>query len=766
MPLSRRSLFICLLFALSLLLANCGGGSGTSSSMQTPPPQGATFSVTIGGLPSGTSGQVAVTGPGGYTSTLAQTTTLTNLTPGTYTVTATIVPSVSASNTVYVPTVAGSPATVSVNTGAAATVSYSQLVANWNAIGPTAIGNPLGLPAAGKLQALAVSNANPSLMYAGGGIGPGNSGPYSEAGIYMTTNGGNTWNQENTGLTDPTVNVLWLDQSNTNIVVAGTNSTGIFQSTNGGANWSLTGAFGSTSAFLQVSGTLYAATAQGIVTSTDNGATWSVLLLTSAPVRALAAEGGVTFAGLDNGQVMIQSTSSGPWTTTTPTTSGTVWSIALNPTNSQNDLVVDWGFGYQNPSLYGTENEGGLWTTVTSTSSCPSPSPPAQFIAYDPNTSILYVGCDYETSQSLDNGNTWTQVPGANWDVRLITTEFAGVVGNIAVGSDQGVYLSKNSGSTWQGLNGNITSSILYGVGVQGLTILTAVQDFSPISSFDGGKTWSNLETGAAVGESGTVLFNPGNPQYAYFFTTAGFYYSSNGGQTFTSVRILTGVGGEFNPSSGNGDLIAVDPSSPSTVYVAAVSGVYKSTDWGASWTRQSSWPVSGPVMAAVSPANGNGQTIFVGDSDGSLWFTLDGGSSWATSNLGNTCGSPVALAVSPANPQNILVAMTGFASCGGGILRSTDGGANFSPANAGLSSRQAQCQAAPIPHLHLDPAASGVVAAATPGGVYISSDFGLNWTSIRGNTVPLSVTEAIWSGGYLYASTCGEGVLQIPFAF
>ena len=51
-------------------------------------------------------------------------------------------------------------------------------------------------------------------------------------------------------------------------------------------------------------------------------------------------------------------------------------------------------------------------------------------------------------------------------------------------------------------------------------------------------------------------------------------------------------------------------------------------------------------------------------------------------------------------------------------------------------------------------------MVAATVSGLYLSSDFGNSWTSIRGNAVPYVFTDAAWSGGRLYASTCGQGVL------
>jgi hypothetical protein len=150
------------------------------------------------------------------------------------------------------------------------------------------------------------------------------------------------------------------------------------------------------------------------------------------------------------------------------------------------------------------------------------------------------------------------------------------------------------------------------------------------------------------------------------------------------------------------------------------------------------------------------------------LCYTMNGGTTWQVSNLPSGCGTPVTIAIDPMNAQLILVAMTGnLISCG--ILRSTDGGVNFSPSTSGLLTSRQCCACNDvdnIPHLRVDPGSSGAVAAATLSGVYISTDFGLNWSSIRGNTVPYSVTEASWSGGYLYESTCGEGVLRVPMAF
>lgn len=384
----------------------------------------------------------------------------------------------------------------------------------------------------------------------------------------------------------------------------------------------------------------------------------------------------------------------------------------------------------------------------------------AQVVAYT-STGTLNAGCDFITYQSTDNGKTWTQVLGATWDVRLIIPDFANIPGDVAVGSDQCVYLSTNSGSPWQSLNDKITSSILFGLAVQGSTILTSAQDFSPISSFNGGTTWSQLEAGAAKGESGTVLFNPGNTDYAYFFTTSGFFYSTDGGKTFTNNGQLTYA--DFPQSSGNGDLIAVDVKNPSTVYVAGINGVYKSTDWGVAWTLESSWPITQPVMVAVDPTNSN--KIFVGQQNGTLMTNKNGGTSWTGSTLNcSNCGAPVSMAVDSSDSNNILIGMS-QPPPNGGVLTRADGGATFAPANTGLAVRGSVCQAAAVPHLRFDPSGSGLVAAATNSGIYTSPNLGESWTNISGNAIPYAFTDVVWSHGYLYASSCGQGVLRTPFS-
>ena len=748
--------------------ASDSGGTSNTATETITVSTGINLTVSVTGLPSGTMGSVTVTGPGGYSQTIGQTTTLQNLIAGTYDVSAAII--ASTPDAAYLPTVTNSTVTVGPGGIDAGTdsVSYSSLSTQWQAVGPSGIefdfNSSTYYSGSGKMQAFAVDNGDPSIMYAGGGIGPGNSGPFSGAGVYKTTNGGTSWTAVDSGLSDPSVDSLWLDQGNPDVILAGT-LLGIFQSTNAGQTWAEVSptSYGEVSAFKQIGSVVYAPTQAGIAESTDDGSSWTLVENTSSPVRAIGGVGGVLYAGLDNGQVLVQTGSSAAWTNVTPSglSGTTVWHIAVNPTNPANAIVVEW-HGYSSPNLYETTDTGGQWSTMS------GPGCPVQYIVFEPtDPANLYAGCDGVLYQSTDSGSSWSLPPGdLGWDVRLIVADEAGVTGNLLVGSDQGLFLRAAGSTTWQSLTGSLnSSSLLYGLVINGPTILTTVQDYSPISTFNGGQTWvaggGSSTTNVASGEAGTVIMNPANPDEIYLFTTGGFQYSTDGGLSFTQDPSIEFAAGNFN--QGNAQTMAVDPENPSTVYVAAANGVFMSTDGGASWNAETSWPMPHPWMVAVDPAAST--TIFVGNqSPPGLYVTQNGGQTWAQASFASGfCGAPDALTVNPSDPQIILVGMSQSPACNGGIWESTDGGASFTAANSGIENIPECCEN-DVAHIRYDPYDSGIVGAATTQGLYLSSDDGAQWTDIRGTAVPNAFTDLIWTKNSLYAATFGQGIVKIPF--
>ncbi|MBZ2205746.1 PQQ-dependent sugar dehydrogenase [Massilia sp. R798] len=105
-----------------MLLAGCGGGGGDPGN---PPPAGnASLAVTLAGLPAGVTSPVNIAGPGGFTRDITQSTTLTNLVAGNYTVSA---QSVVSGATTYRPAVAQQTIAVAAGASASASVDYSAI---------------------------------------------------------------------------------------------------------------------------------------------------------------------------------------------------------------------------------------------------------------------------------------------------------------------------------------------------------------------------------------------------------------------------------------------------------------------------------------------------------------------------------------------------------------------------------------------------------------------------------------------------------------
>jgi glucose/arabinose dehydrogenase len=123
----RARFFLALLF--TLLLVACGGGEGGAGrpgGTEPPPPQATTGSLSVViGLPSDVQGSVLVTGPDHVQHALLYTSTLTDLAPGDYVVTA---QPVAIGTATYVPSLATQSVTVTAGATATVTVDYAPRV--------------------------------------------------------------------------------------------------------------------------------------------------------------------------------------------------------------------------------------------------------------------------------------------------------------------------------------------------------------------------------------------------------------------------------------------------------------------------------------------------------------------------------------------------------------------------------------------------------------------------------------------------------------
>ena len=623
---------------------------------------------------------------------------------------------------------------------------------SWTPMGPHHLNGRAGLIQSGKVQALAVFPGDSLVMYAGGGNGSGTEGPPAQGGVWKTTDGGATWTAVNNGITDPMVDALWVDANNPNLALAGTENDGIFRTTDGGATWSRIGNYGPASDFLPLNGTLLAAVSTGIVQSPDGGATWTPLLAGGAPVRTLAAGGGALIAGTASGVVLMQSATGSQFAPVLQVQGRSVWSVAIDP-NAPSHAFAILGLGSPVPTLMATTNGGASWSAVNAFG-----ADQPQTVAYAPSIQSVLLGTSGGLWISSDGGTSWHSSGPARFDARRIFWNDAAKT--LYMGTDQGVSRSTDTAS-FTGVTGGLRNSILSGLAVKGSTIFVATHDFDPLLSLDTGATWTQpslLSAASPVGEDGAAAISGGS---CYAFTSVGFYSSTDACKTFhqASAPELNNAHPAY-VMPGGANIIATSPGDSATVLVATQAGVLRSTNSGATLAA-AAWPMTSVTAIAIHPSDP--KTILVGTSSG-LSRTQDGGATWSAVSL-PASGFPATIAFLPADPRVVLVGLNAGPSRGGGVLRSTDGGATFHLANTGLPTAPRLPQCCSWDTLSIRFSADGLAALAMAYGIFVSADQGQSWQNITANSTATYFADVAWDSGFLYAATYGGGVMRTPLA-
>jgi photosystem II stability/assembly factor-like uncharacterized protein len=284
-----------------------------------------------------------------------------------------------------------------------------------------------------------------------------------------------------------------------------------------------------------------------------------------------------------------------------------------------------------------------------------------------------------------------------------------------------GVSLAAKWTPASSGLTGSVAGISHLVIDASGSTLYAAGNGL--FRSTDGGSSWKLL---SVVGVQ-VVALDPTSPSTIYAGTASGVLRSTDGGESWSPA----GLAGH------NVNILAVDPVTPSTLYAAAGdANIYKSTDAGQSWTTHAvGFPASAgpPVVSALLLDPAAPSTLYVLQLVGPpLYKSTDGAETWSVVNPG-----PVwLLAIDPATtPSTLYGTHPGLGPVFSyGFSKSTDGGATWT--ELGLNQ--------PVGALAIDPRNSNTLYAATypPAGsppvIYKSTDGGQNWTAVN-SSLPLA---------------------------
>ena len=202
-------------------------------------------------------------------------------------------------------------------------------------------------------------------------------------------------------------------------------------------------------------------------------------------------------------------------------------------------------------------------------------------------------------------------------------------------------------------------------------TMLAGLSNGSVYRTTDGGRTWTS-----GLGGSGFLSMANGSssPRVVYAsvrlvqsFATS---RSADGGATWTELPAL-----DASPVQ----VLAVDPSSSDVVYgyIGASSsgmpaGVYRSTDTGGTWSRLSGG-LADDVYKALAVDPSSPSTVYAGSNANGIFRSDDGGASWSPVDEGLGSLGVRQIVIDPTDPALVYAGTTA------GVYRSTDRGGHWS---------------------------------------------------------------------------------------
>ncbi|MCS7308965.1 MAG: hypothetical protein NZ741_01970 [Armatimonadetes bacterium] len=627
-----------------------------------------------------------------------------------------------------------------------------------------------------RVNSILVHPTNPNILYIG----------VAKGGVWRSNDGGSTWVNLTDQLPTQYVGCLAMDPVDPNIIYLGTGEeyfavytlggVGIYRSTDGGNTWTLYG--NSVFAGGRINEIVidpsnrnrwFVSTDTGIWVTTNGGSTFtqrlagvaSALRMHPTNPNRLWAAIGWPWGSSRNG-VYFSTDGGNTWTRYSALPLGTtVGRIELDVCRANpNVLYVVFGMpGSQSPndrlhSVWRTTDGGATWTQLTNAPTGSGQQWYNLVMRVDPNDpNVAYLG-EIELWRTTDGGNTWTRINGAvpNGHVDQHALAFHPTdTRRIYIGCDGGLFFSTNRGDTRTPLNTGRGTMEYYGFDVHPTDpsrLAAGAQD-------NGKQVRSTTNTYRITrGADGMqIAYKRTNPSIVLGGIQRGIVdRSTNGGDSWTTV---------FSPPSGERTLweapIVNDAATPNRFYTAT-QFLYRSTNDGQTWSRVSDVDLTngaGAVSAiAVAPSNSN--VIYTGSSEGVVYVSTDGGSTWthrspSRINSGWT-GYIHSIAIAPDRPEIAWVSFTGARTTK--VVRTTDYGISWSDFTFNLPSTTS------VNYLLLNPRQPSMVFAATDTGVFVLR--GTTWYRLGIGLPGTPCTMLRVSGNYLYVSTYGRGIWRV----
>ena len=444
------------------------------------------------------------------------------------------------------------------------------------------------------------------------------SGNPGGVGVIKSTDGGENWFEVNNGLDNLYVGSLFMHPENPEILLAGTGhnqyweNDGVYLTTDGANSWTRVFSgerininsveFSPTNP--QVA---YAGGESIILRSEDGGKTWRAMSPEGHGWGAPGVRGGFPidfqvdprdpmriFANNYGGGNFLSENGGESWgVASSGYTGAQIRAIAVDPNYSGVVYVA------ARSGIFVSRDGGSTWSGIT--------APPFMVLEWNaiavnpanPASVLTATNWNPLLLQSSNSGQSWQNVLELNQNrgVRALAFApsdpswvYAGVGGFISAGvfdpevAGEGIYQSRDGGLSWErNTTGAFSDAHVADISIAAgdhQTIFAATTNYGILRTRNSGESWEQANQGIMM-RHGTrsVVIHPGNPEIVYAGkTSGGVYRSDNGGDSWQQSSA------GLNPEAKISDIV-IDPTNPDNLYAAEMfSGVYHSGDGGKTW--------------------------------------------------------------------------------------------------------------------------------------------------------------------------------------
>jgi photosystem II stability/assembly factor-like uncharacterized protein len=616
-----------------------------------------------------------------------------------------------------------------------------------------------------SIGALAVSTSDPNIIYVGTGEADMRSDISFGAGVYKSTDAGQTWSYLGLGDTRQIGRVL-VDPRDPDVVLVaalghgfGPNAErGVYRTTDGGKTWTRV---------------LYKDENTGAIDlayDPDNSRTvyaslWNARRPAYSTYAPITGPGGGLYKSTDSGATWKEIAGRG-------LPAGTLGRIGVDVVAGQHGkrvyALIDAG---SSSGLYRSDNAGEDWLLVGTEPRILSRGWYFGEVRSDPkNPDIVYVS-NVSLYRSTDGGKNFKAIRGApggdDYHSLWIDPEDPR---RMISGVDQGTIITLNGGKTWSSWYNQPTAQF-YHVAVDNqfpYWVYGAQQDSGTaavVSRSDYGQITYRDWHPIGAGESGYILPDPVNPQIVYGGSTGGelYRFDTKSGQVQDISPTPAEIGAKIRHRYPWTTPIAFSFQAPHSLYQAS-QFLMKTSDGGKSWKTISPDLTLRPgekegdakgVVYTIAPSPLTAGTIWIGTDNGLVQLTRNDGLTWTdVSPAGLPPWSMISLI--DASPHDVATAYAAIDrhqmdDIAPHIYRTHDFGKTWTKITRGIPAT------AYVHAVREDPIRKGLLFAGTETGVYVSFNDGEFWQSLQANLPATPIRDLVVKDNDLVVATHGR---------